>query len=167
MLDLVFTGAQFSGSQFDMERPYEKILQQIHKLECVQYIADFRNQDMCACGQERVRHSTRQVGETAEVWSPISHTISSPSDAYGTIQFDGDDPNKARYIRLSSRTQLDVVVQLMIDHWQVKKPKLVISIRGGRPNFKLNPELKKLIRTGLVGAAQSTGKMLMQGVRNS
>ena len=167
-MGLLLTGGQFSvklemNSKFETKTSHLEIPKEFQKLECDRFIPysgteEQKNSEQCACGLERVHHATQKDGEVNEVWCSEKHTLSSPTNAYGTIQFDGTDPNKAHFIRLSRYTQPGIVIRLMIDHWQIKKPKLVISIRGGQSNFKLNPELKNIIGTGLVRTAQSTGK---------
>ena len=80
-----------------------------------------------------------------------------PTDAYGTIHFDGSDPNRAPFVRLSHRSPPDLVFRLMLDQWRLARPKLLVSVHGGRSNFKLPPRLKAQITAGLLHTAKSTG----------
>ena len=54
----------------------------------------------CACGQTWAYHKTHGVegvGEQGEVWSPTHHTISLPTDAFGTIDFLGGPRSNLKY----------------------------------------------------------------------
>ncbi|NXD05391.1 TRPM6 protein, partial [Certhia familiaris] len=95
-------------------------------------------------------------------WSVKKHTKMSPTDAFGTINFqDGDHTYHAKYIRLSYDSNLDQLLQLMLKEWQMELPKLVISVHGGIQNFKLPSKVKQVFSIGLVKAAESTGAWII------
>ena len=98
------------------------------------------------------------MGESSEMWTPIYHTVSCPTDAFGTIDFlGGPHPNKAQYIRLGYDSRPDLILQLLTRQWGLELPKLIISIQGGKTNFELNPPLKNTLSMGLLRAAKTTG----------
>ncbi|NWW79272.1 TRPM6 protein, partial [Climacteris rufus] len=101
-------------------------------------------------------------------WSVQKHTRMSPTDAFGTINFqDGDHTYHAKYIRLSYDSNLDQLLHLMVKEWQIELPKLVISVHGGIQNFKLPSKVKQVFSKGLVKAAESTGAWIITEGINS
>lgn len=54
----------------------------------------------CCCGQERATHQIVtgiDIGVLGDVWLPHKHTRAHPTDAYGTIEFQGSaHPTKAQ-----------------------------------------------------------------------
>ena len=55
---------------------------------------------------------------------------------------------------------MDTMLDLMIHHWHLDKPNLLISVTGGAKNFTMRARLKEVFRRGLMKAAESTGKKL-------
>uniref|UniRef100_A0A8C3MV14 non-specific serine/threonine protein kinase n=1 Tax=Geospiza parvula TaxID=87175 RepID=A0A8C3MV14_GEOPR len=101
-------------------------------------------------------------------WSVQKHTKMSPTDAFGTINFqDGDHTYHAKYIRLSYDSNLDQLLHLMVKEWQMELPKLVISVHGGIQNFKLPSKVKQVFSKGLLKAAESTGAWIITEGINS
>ncbi|XP_025025390.1 transient receptor potential cation channel subfamily M member 6 isoform X5 [Python bivittatus] len=95
-------------------------------------------------------------------WSVEKDTKISPTDAFGTINFqDSDHTYHAKYIRTSYDTKLDQVLQLMIKEWQMEFPRLVISVHGGIQNFKLPSKVVQIFSKGLVKAAETTGAWIL------
>ncbi|XP_026526972.1 transient receptor potential cation channel subfamily M member 6 [Notechis scutatus] len=95
-------------------------------------------------------------------WSVERDTKISPTDAFGTINFqDSDHTYHAKYIRTSYDIKLDQLLQLMIKEWQMEFPRLVISVHGGIQNFKLPSKLLQLFSKGLVKAAETTGAWIL------
>ncbi|XP_006892067.1 PREDICTED: transient receptor potential cation channel subfamily M member 6 [Elephantulus edwardii] len=100
--------------------------------------------------------------ENNEQWSVEKHTTKSPTDTFGTINFqDGEHTYHSKYIRTSYDTKLDHLLHLMLKEWKMELPKLVISVHGGIQNFKLPPKLKKIFSQGLVKAAETTGAWIL------
>ena len=136
--------------------------QSFSKRDCTRYVTSTKDVAQCACGQTWAYHKTHgveSVGETGEVWAPAYHTVSSPTDAFGTIDFlGGPHPNKAQFIRLGFDSRPDLILQLLTREWGLELPKLIISVHGGKANFELNPRLKRVFRKGLLRAAKTTGK---------
>uniref|UniRef100_A0A8C0HJ51 non-specific serine/threonine protein kinase n=1 Tax=Buteo japonicus TaxID=224669 RepID=A0A8C0HJ51_9AVES len=101
-------------------------------------------------------------------WSVQKHTKTSPTDAFGTINFqDGDHTYHAKYIRLSYDSNLDQLLNLMVKEWQMELPKLVISVHGGIQDFKLPSKVKQVFSKGLVKAAETTGAWIITEGINS
>ncbi|XP_032297316.1 transient receptor potential cation channel subfamily M member 6 isoform X1 [Coturnix japonica] len=130
----------------------------------------------CCCGRLIGDHQgvdcSWPVCQTAlqrdEKWSVQKHTKTSPTDAFGTINFqDGDHTYHAKYIRLSYDSSLDQLLHLMVNEWQMELPKLVISVHGGTENFKLPPKIKQVFSKGLVKAAETTGAWIITEGINS
>ncbi|NWY45030.1 TRPM6 protein, partial [Sylvia atricapilla] len=131
----------------------------------------------CCCGRLIGEHPgiecswpVYQAGSQGDggEWSVQNHTKMSPTDAFGTINFqDGDHTYHAKYIRLSYDSNLDQLLHLMAKEWQMELPKLVISVHGGIQNFKLPSKVKQVFSKGLVKAAESTGAWIITEGINS
>ncbi|NWV44245.1 TRPM6 protein, partial [Grantiella picta] len=131
----------------------------------------------CCCGRLIGEHPgvecswpVYQAGSQGDggEWSVQTHTKMSPTDAFGTINFqDGDHTYHAKYIRLSYDSNLDQLLHLMVKEWQMELPKLVISVHGGIQNFKLPSKIKQVFSKGLVKAAESTGAWIITEGINS
>uniref|UniRef100_A0A8C4LIJ1 non-specific serine/threonine protein kinase n=1 Tax=Equus asinus asinus TaxID=83772 RepID=A0A8C4LIJ1_EQUAS len=97
-----------------------------------------------------------------EEWSVEKHTTKSPTDTFGTINFqDGEHIHHSKYIRTSYDTKLDHLLHLMLKEWKMELPKLVISVHGGIQNFKMPSKLKEIFSQGLVKAAETTGAWII------
>ncbi|CAK9293432.1 unnamed protein product [Gordionus sp. m RMFG-2023] len=102
-------------------------------------------------------HVTAPKSPPELLWNPIVHTSTLHTNAFGTIEFQGiSHRHNAQYIRLSYDTPPESIAQLMISHWGIEFPKLLISIHGGLSNFELSPKLSNLFQKGLVKAAKTT-----------
>ncbi|KAM8960568.1 transient receptor potential cation channel subfamily M member 6 [Pelodytes ibericus] len=125
----------------------------------------------CCCGRLIGDHPDLDYGwpiclspkeRNNEEWSVLRHTKTSPTDAFGTINFqDGDHTYHAKYIRISYDTLMDQLMHLMVKEWQMELPKLVISVHGGIQNFKLPSKVKQVFSKGLVKAAETTGAWIL------
>ncbi|KAM4618245.1 transient receptor potential cation channel subfamily M member 1b [Polymixia lowei] len=151
------------------------------KRECV-HIFPTKDTTRCACGQLVTQHvaippgaggkpeenQLVQIETTQERWSVAKHTRASPTDAYGTIEFQGGGfINKAMYIRVSYDTKPDNLLHLMVKDWQLELPTLLISVHGGLQNFDLQPKLKQVFGKGLIKAAVTTGAWIFTGGINT
>ncbi|KAG8229410.1 hypothetical protein J437_LFUL000931, partial [Ladona fulva] len=134
----------------------------------------------CCCGQSFAYHCGKgadvgwradpsgSVEEHIPAWSPSRHTQPSPTDAYGTIEFQGGPhPSKAQYVRLAYDTRPELILQLFTREWTLELPKLLITVQGGKANFDLQPKLKKVLRKGLLKAAKTTGAWIFTGGTNT
>uniref|UniRef100_A0A8C2D9P6 Transient receptor potential cation channel, subfamily M, member 6 n=1 Tax=Cyprinus carpio TaxID=7962 RepID=A0A8C2D9P6_CYPCA len=98
-----------------------------------------------------------------EEWSVLQHTSVSPTDAFGSLDFQGSTKrtSHAKYVRLSCDTPPELLLQLMLREWHMEMPKLVISVHGGTDNFNLSPRVCQAFSTGLIIAAESTGAWIL------
>ncbi|XP_029053463.1 transient receptor potential cation channel trpm isoform X1 [Osmia bicornis bicornis] len=123
----------------------------------------------CRAGIDVQSHTASNTKEKdREQWSPAKNTRPFPTDAYGTIEFQGGPhPTKAQYVRLAYDTRPEPIVQLLCREWNLGLPKLLITVHGGRSNFELQPSLKKVLRKGLLKAAKTTGAWIFTGGTNT
>ncbi|KAL7047046.1 hypothetical protein ACKWTF_002774 [Chironomus riparius] len=155
----------------DEHAPRSWIEANFFKRECIKFIPSQKDEDKCCCGQERTTHQIVvgiDIGILGDVWLPHKHTRAHPTDAYGTIEFQGSaHPTKAQYVRLSYDTRPELIVQLFTKEWNLELPKLLLTIQGGKANFELQPKLKKILRKGLIKAARTTGAWIFTGGTNT
>ncbi|XP_035379508.1 transient receptor potential cation channel subfamily M member 1-like [Electrophorus electricus] len=156
-----------SGSQKGQRAWIEKTFQKRH---CI-HIFPCKDPTRCACGNLLTQHAAIPPGAATskpavdnqgdvlqEKWSVAKHTQTSPTDAYGIIEFQGGGfVNKAMYIRVSYDTKPDNLLHLMVKEWHLELPTLLISVHGGLQNFDLQPKLKQVFGKGLIKAAVTTG----------
>ncbi|XP_059533913.1 transient receptor potential cation channel subfamily M member 1 isoform X2 [Myotis daubentonii] len=164
-----------SGSQKGQKAWIEKTF---CRRECVFVIPSTKDPSRCCCGQLIALHipplpsvtSSKNGEESTELeappekWSVGRHTQAYPTDAYGTLEFQGGGYcNKAMYIRVSYDTKPDALLHLMVKDWQLELPKLLISVHGGLQSFPMQPKLKQVFGKGLVKAAVTTGAWIFTG----
>ncbi|XP_060805622.1 transient receptor potential cation channel trpm isoform X10 [Amyelois transitella] len=139
------------------------------KRECKYFVPSAKDEHVCWCGQSKTAHGSNiAVAAPGEAWVPARHTHAVPTDAYGTVEFQGGPhPTKAQYVRLSHDTRPELIVQLLTREWALERPKLLITIQGGKANFDLKPKLKKVLRKGLLKAAKTTGAWIFTGGTNT
>ncbi|XP_069984689.1 transient receptor potential cation channel trpm [Penaeus vannamei] len=143
-----------------------------NKRECIKFIPSSKDNARCCCGQLWQFHrdgSPATLRQSQELhWSPSRHTQLQPTDAYGTLEFQGGaHPTKAQYIRLAHDTRPEHILQLLTGEWGLDLPKLLITVQGGKTNFDLQPKLKKVIRKGLLKAAKTTGAWVFTAGTNT
>uniref|UniRef100_A0A0N5BXB8 LSDAT_euk domain-containing protein n=1 Tax=Strongyloides papillosus TaxID=174720 RepID=A0A0N5BXB8_STREA len=167
------------------------------KRECSNYVRSMRESQRCGCGRLENEHSLaaivnkrvplsdtegenkhdnkeeewikKDITKSTGRWSIKNDTTLIPTDAYGTIEFQGGPrPIKAQYVRLSFDTECSSIIHLLQNIWQIPPPKLIISIHGGTGNFNLQSKLSRIFRNGLVKAASTTGAWIItSGAENS
>lgn len=141
------------------------------KRECIKFIPHPKDENRCCCDRTLEQHkfineNTQNI--QSEIWVPSKCTSAFPTDAYGTVEFQGGPhPSKAQYIRVAYDTKPEHLIQLITKEWGLELPKLLISIQGGKANFELQPKLKKVLRKGLLKAARSTGAWIFTGGTNT
>lgn len=132
-----------------------------YKRECTYFIADTEDPDRCCCGRPAHWHGDNidDVASSNESWLPGLHTAHAPTDAFGSIEFQGTNhPTKAQYVRMSTiDTKSEAVLSLLQKQWGLELPKLIITMHGGMANFDLSPKMKRSFRKGLVKFAKTTG----------
>ncbi|XP_078670939.1 transient receptor potential cation channel subfamily M member 1-like [Branchiostoma floridae x Branchiostoma belcheri] len=157
------------GSSEEFEAQKSWIEKTFSKRECIKYVPNLRDPHRrCGCGRLEGEHSSeaRSAQSTScmeEVrWTPAAHTEENPSDAFGTLEFQGaGHTSKAQYVRMSYDTKPDVILQLLTKEWKLELPRLLISMHGGLQNFELQPKLKRVFRKGLLKAAKTTGAWIL------
>ncbi|XP_045461697.1 transient receptor potential cation channel trpm isoform X10 [Harmonia axyridis] len=141
------------------------------KRECIKYVPHPKYENKCCCDRTLEQHkfiTENSEKIQTEIWLPSKCTAAFPTDAYGTVEFQGGPhPSKAQYIRLAYDTKPEHIIQLITKEWGLELPKLLISIQGGKANFELQPKLKKVLRKGLLKAARSTGAWIFTGGTNT
>ncbi|KAM4616830.1 transient receptor potential cation channel subfamily M member 6 [Polymixia lowei] len=171
------------------KRPSRKswIEESFFKRECVKFIPSSRdlhrcvpvcqvcqNLIRCCCGRLMGEHSWQDSccpmslypvpgQEMEEDWSMELHTKASPTNAYGTIDFQDIATRacRAKYVRVAVDSKPEVMLQLMLREWQMERPKLLITVQGGSENFPLPPKVKQAFSKGLVTTALSTGAWIL------
>ncbi|XP_067261943.1 transient receptor potential cation channel subfamily M member 6 isoform X2 [Chanodichthys erythropterus] len=157
-----------------------------NKRECVKFLPASRDHHRCypvcqvcqslvrcCCGRLIAEHVCPYSGllghgpgpdsADEEEWSVLRHTSISPTDAFGSLDFQGSTKRtcRAKYVRLSCDTPPELLVQLMLREWHMEMPKLVISVHGGTDSFPLSPRVCQAFSTGLITAAESTGAWIL------
>ncbi|KAM6931406.1 transient receptor potential cation channel subfamily M member 6 [Xenentodon cancila] len=136
---------------------------------CVPVCQVCQNWIRCCCGRLIGEHSCQEsippvsiyIGsgqDPEEEWSMEVHTRASPTDAYGTIDFEDTATRvcRAKYVRVAVDSKPEALLQLMLKEWQMERPKLVLTVQGGSENFILPPKVKQAFSKGLITAALST-----------
>ncbi|XP_041642551.1 transient receptor potential cation channel subfamily M member 6 isoform X2 [Cheilinus undulatus] len=124
----------------------------------------------CCCGRLIGEHSREESSrpislhpdpgqDFEEDWSIELHTKASPTNAYGTVDFQDTATRvcRAKYVRLAVDSKPELLLQLMLKEWQMERPKLLLTVQGGTENFTLPPKVKQAFSKGLITAALSTG----------
>ncbi|XP_075715558.1 transient receptor potential cation channel subfamily M member 7-like [Rhinoderma darwinii] len=131
----------------------------------------------CCCGRLIKEH--RLVAENAGIsltddqnesaaWTVETHTVKSPTNAYGTIDFQGGSQGcKAKFVRLSCDSKIEDILHLMVNEWKMQLPKLLISVHGGTQKFDLHPRIKDALSKGLAKAAETTKAWILTGGVNN
>uniref|UniRef100_A0A914HV67 Uncharacterized protein n=1 Tax=Globodera rostochiensis TaxID=31243 RepID=A0A914HV67_GLORO len=124
-------------------------------IQC-EWIEETFNRRECSHFIRSSKDSNKREGPKR--WSIHRHTNLAPTDAYGTIEFQGGPhPFKAQYLRLGFDSDPADIMCLFENVWQLEPPKLIITIHGGMTNFDLQPKLSRVFRKGLLKAARTTG----------
>ncbi|XP_026176429.1 transient receptor potential cation channel subfamily M member 6 isoform X2 [Mastacembelus armatus] len=157
------------------------------KRECVKFIPSSRdlhrcvpvcqvcqNLIRCCCGRLMGEHSWLESlppisvypgpgQDVEEDWSIKLHTKASPTNAYGTIDFQDTATRvcRAKYVRVAVDSKPELLLQLMLREWQMERPKLLLIVQGGSENFTLPPKVKQAFSKGLITAALSTGAWIL------
>ena len=79
-------------------------------------------------------------------------------------------PAYFRYIRISSRSNIERVRELLVDYWgflKPRKPYLALSLIGGAKNFRMEGKKKETFKRGLIEASRSTNALILTGGTNT
>ena len=66
-----------------------------------------------------------------------------------------------QYVRIDHMTDENLILHMMLEHWKLQPPNMLISVTGGAKNFHMRPRLKEVFNRGLMKAAASTGQFIM------
>lgn len=64
-----------------------------------------------------------------------------------------------QYVRVDHQTKPEDLWELMQRHWQLPRPKMLISVTGGA-KLSLTSQLKDTFKRGLINITTSTGELL-------
>uniref|UniRef100_A0A3P9LRN6 non-specific serine/threonine protein kinase n=1 Tax=Oryzias latipes TaxID=8090 RepID=A0A3P9LRN6_ORYLA len=141
---------------------------------CVPVCQICQNLIRCCCGRLVGEHSWQESvpplsfyaasgQEMEEDWSIEVHTRASPTNAYGTIDFEDTATRvcRAKYVRVAVDSKPEALLQLMLREWQMERPKLLLTVQGGTENFVLPPKVMQAFSKGLITAALSTGGWIL------
>ncbi|XP_066448742.1 transient receptor potential cation channel subfamily M member 7-like isoform X2 [Eleutherodactylus coqui] len=132
----------------------------------------------CGCGRLIREHSlfarsaginlSEDLSAQSAVWNVEDHTEKSPTNTYGTIDFQGGSKScKAKFVRLSCDSKIEDILHLMIKEWRMQLPKLLISVHGGTQKFNLHPRIKDALSKGFIKAAETTRAWILTGGLNN
>ena len=154
----------------DLEDQKYWIQENFTKRECCEFIPSSRDPYKCGCGRWKQEHTPAALQVNNEhfqkkkehKWTIARHTRTLPTDAFGTIEFQGSPhPYKANYLRLSFDSDPGYIMDLLEKVWQIPPPKLIITVHGGISNFDLQSKLARVFRKGLLKAARTTGAWII------
>ncbi|XP_034068678.1 transient receptor potential cation channel subfamily M member 6 isoform X4 [Gymnodraco acuticeps] len=141
---------------------------------CIPVCQVCQNLIRCCCGRLMGEHSWRESlppislypgpgQDLVEDWSMEQHTKASPTNAYGTVDFQDTATRvcRAKYVRVAVDSKPEVLLQLMLREWQMERPKLLLTVQGGSENFTLPLKVKQAFSKGLITAAISTGAWIL------
>uniref|UniRef100_A0A3Q1EW81 non-specific serine/threonine protein kinase n=1 Tax=Acanthochromis polyacanthus TaxID=80966 RepID=A0A3Q1EW81_9TELE len=170
------------------EKPRKSWIEEnLSKKECVKFIPSSRDLHRCTpvcqvcqslirccCGRLIAEHSWQESlppvslhpgpgQDVEEDWSTELHTRTSPTNAYGTVDFEDTATRvcRAKYVRVAVDSKPEVLLQLMLREWQMERPKLLLTVQGGSENFILPPKVNQAFSKGLITAALSTGAWIL------
>jgi len=123
------------------------------KKECSAFVPDSEKmKQRCGCGRLKTDHEEGIETSLGETWSSEKHTSKRPTDSYGLLSFSEEDQDSGistKYIRISDSTSIEMVWSLLTKSWDLKLPRLVLSVLGGDDSEKLNSPIKHALEEGI------------------
>ncbi|XP_029014783.1 transient receptor potential cation channel subfamily M member 4a isoform X2 [Betta splendens] len=141
----------------------------IKRRVCTTFVPDSSSDGgTCQCGGRQASHDSVPAEQPSGAsvpsqWESREHTSELPTDAFGELEFAGARCRHCPFLRLSCDTNPELIYKLMMNHWGLPLPNLVVSIVGCKGQEKMKPWLKDVLRNGLVKAARSTGAWILAG----
>uniref|UniRef100_A0AAV2J7V9 TRPM SLOG domain-containing protein n=1 Tax=Knipowitschia caucasica TaxID=637954 RepID=A0AAV2J7V9_KNICA len=144
------------------------IQRHVCKKECC-YFKPSTSEGRCGCGLRKNSHVDEALrpAEAVESWDLHKHVREAPTDAYGNVCLGGLGHKTAKYVRVSSDTEPELLYELLTEQWKLPPPNLLISVTGGAKNFYLRARLKNMFHRGLIKVAQTTGAWILTGGTNT
>ncbi|KAI8499390.1 Transient receptor putative cation channel sub M member 2 [Branchiostoma belcheri] len=136
---------------------------------------------------KRGHHGYRLVSEEVSMEESLSRTLTIREDqreklelfvkdrgdgnikSYGEIYFSGfgNLTQTSPFVKVTPAVDPAVLWDLMMKHWHLKKPSLIVSVAGGAQKFFLKNRLKDAFIRSLMKASQSTDAWILTGGTNS
>jgi len=116
--------------------------------QCEQQVEDRR--------EERWQESNADVGN---LYATGIHQI-------GRLFFSFDDElmdEPARFAGVSTRTDADAIVKLLLSYWRIQVPSVLLTVSGSAQAMDLEPRLENMLRDGIDSAASSTRAWVITG----
>jgi hypothetical protein len=117
----------------------------------------------CGCLKNLDAHDKEKSKENASIakWDRETCSVDDGhTDAFGEIVFQGYEDSPAKYIRASYKTDMDTMWLFLQKTWNLKKPKLLISVTGGATKLPIRNRLKETFSKSLVKVATTTSTKL-------
>ncbi|XP_072177786.1 transient receptor potential cation channel subfamily M member-like 2 [Diadema setosum] len=146
----------------------------LKKKECIRYVCNPKAPKECCCGRIPSQHCSDAdlgpagAGVAQPAWDAGRDTREYPTDANGQLYFreTSSHPRMVKYVRVSDNTDPKTVITVLTKYWKLKVPQLVISVRGGKKNFKLNSQDQATFNRGLIKATRTIAVWLISGGTN-
>lgn len=106
--------------------------------------------------EERWQESNADVGN---LYATGIHQI-------GRLFFSFDDElmdEPARFAGVSTRTDADAIVKLLLSYWRIQVPSVLLTVSGSAQAMDLEPRLENMLRDGIDSAASSTRAWVITG----
>ncbi|XP_052774542.1 transient receptor potential cation channel subfamily M member-like 2 isoform X2 [Mya arenaria] len=113
---------------------------------------------VCQCGLAYADHAEgiTEAGPDTLKYIPFAHSKSTPTRAFGDIDFVEYGGHFKKYVRLDVDTSPKDVVYLLTDVWELGKPRVLLSIAGGAKFFRLSKHLRDAFCQGLMRFVHTT-----------
>lgn len=98
-------------------------------------------------------------------WDIKKDTKLYPTNAFGEIFF-GEKEN-AKYLKLDEDTDTRKIIKLLTKMWQIEKPKLIISMKGGEGRYNFDNKKRKVFWEGLGKTSISANAWILTDGFNS
>ena len=87
---------------------------------------------------------------------------------FGTVTFTQDlerqkQKQPARFACMSSDTDPEPVMRLLLESWELKPPSVIISVTGSAADFALDSSLEQIVTQGIARAARATDAWTFTG----
>ncbi|XP_075251277.1 transient receptor potential cation channel subfamily M member 1-like isoform X3 [Convolutriloba macropyga] len=137
------------------------ISKNIRVMACTGFVRAKEENTCKKCGYTVDMHRDADEVKERKGWRN-KHIGTAVCNTYGVLDFQGIGVvNQAPYCRLSPTSNAATVHRLLLYHWKLPTPTLIISVLEGTGDFELQPKVKQAIKNGLVKAAETTGAWII------